>query len=112
MDEEMLIETPVVIYSVELSVKEHNRVDVLEAKRKEIENLKSYGVYEKVDDKGQVTVGARWVITEKQGHDGQKTKVKARLVVMGFQEVEKEQSDSSYSPERISSTIHIGSDIN
>ena len=82
------------IYSVELSVKEHGREDVKEAKMREIENLESYDVYERVEDKGQVCVGARWVVTEKQGHDGQKMKVKARLVARGFQEIDKEQSDS------------------
>ena len=34
------------------------------------------------------------VITEKEQHDGQKTKVKARLVAQGFQEALKPQSDS------------------
>ena len=82
------------IYSVELSVKEHGREDVKLAKKKEIENLESYGVYEKVENEGQTCIGARWVVTEKQGHDGQKTKVKARLVARGFQELDKEQSDS------------------
>ena len=39
-------------------------------------------------------IGARWVITEKEGHDGQKVKVKARLVARGFQEKSNVQSDS------------------
>ena len=80
---EPIIGTPQVTYSVELSVKEHNREDVKEAKQKEIENLKSYQVYEEVEDTGQVCVSARWVITEKEGHDGQKSKVKARLCRYG-----------------------------
>ena len=33
-------------------------------------------------------------ITKKEGNNGQKTKVKARLVARGFQELDKEQSDS------------------
>ena len=78
------------VYSVELSVKEHGREDVKIAKKKEIENLESYGVYEKVEDVGQTCVGARCVVSEKQGQDGQKTKVKARLVARGFQELDKE----------------------
>ena len=45
-------------------------------------------------DEGQTRVGSRWVITEKEQHDGQKTKVKARLVAQGFQETLKPQSDS------------------
>ena len=45
-------------------------------------------------DEGQSRVGSRWVITEKEQHDGQNTKVKARLVAGGFQETLKPQSDS------------------
>ena len=40
------------------------------------------------------TIGSRWVITEKEKHDGQKQKTKARLVFHGFQETLKPQSDS------------------
>ena len=45
-------------------------------------------------DGGQTRVGSRWVIIEKEQHDGQKTKVKAILVTQGFQETLKPQSDS------------------
>ena len=83
-----------VIYVVELPVKEHGRPEVIEAKEKEIENLKKYEVFEKVKDEGQQSIGTRWVITQKENHDGQKTQFKARLVARGFQEVEKVQSDS------------------
>ena len=83
-----------VIYVVELPVKEHGRPEVIEAKDKEIENLKKYEVFEKVKDEGQQSIGTRWVITQKENHDGQKTQFKARLVARGFQEVEKVQSDS------------------
>ena len=44
-------------------------------------------------DEGQTRVGSRWVITEKEQHDGQKTKVQARLVAQGFQETLKPQLD-------------------
>ena len=33
-----------------------------------------------VKDEGQTKVGSHWVITEKEQHDDQKTKVKAQLV--------------------------------
>ena len=62
---------------------------------KEIKNLEHYDVFEKVEDKvGLNKIGARWVITEKEKHDGQKVLVKACLVARGFQEQEKVQSDS------------------
>ena len=67
-------------YVIEIPVKEHGRADVLEAKAKELENLKKFGVLEEVDDDGQDTVGTRWVITKKEPQDGQKTKVKGHLV--------------------------------
>ena len=91
--EECFIEEEVV-YVVELPVKEHGRPEVVEAKEKEIENLKKYEVFEKVKDEEQQTIGTRWVITQKEAHDGQKTQFKARLVAQGFQETEKVQSDS------------------
>ena len=79
---------------VELPIKEHGRPEVIEAKEKEVENLKKYKVFEKVKDEGQQLIGTRWVITQKENHDGQKTQFKARLVARGLQEVEKVQSDS------------------
>ena len=36
----------------------------------------------------------RWVVTQKEKSDGQKTQVKGRLVAKGFQEEESPQSDS------------------
>ena len=77
---------------VELPIKE--RPEVIEAKEKEVENLKKYEVFEKVKDEGQQLIGTRWVITQKENHDGQKTQFKARLAARGLQEVEKVQSDS------------------
>ena len=54
-------------------------------KQTEIENLEKYGLYEEVEDQGQETVDSRWVITRKEKADGQKQKVKVRLVAKGFQ---------------------------
>ena len=82
------------IYTVEVPVREHKKPEVIEAKNKEIENLEKYGVFEEVEDEGQETVGSRWVINRKEKADGQKQKVKGRLVAKGFQEKESPQSDS------------------
>ena len=82
------------IYTVELPVSEHGRPEVKEAKMAEVSNLLDYDVFEEVEDKGQETIGSRWVITAKEKHDGQKQKTKARLVAPGFQETLKSQSDS------------------
>ena len=63
-------------YTIELPVSEHWRPEVKAAKRIEIKNLQDYETFEEVKDKGQETLGSRWVITEKEKHDGQKQKCK------------------------------------
>ena len=81
-------------YTVDLPVSEHGRPEVKEAKTAEVSNFLDYDVFEEVKDKGQETIGSRWVVTTKEKHDGQKQKTKARLVARGFQETMKPQSDS------------------
>ena len=81
-------------YMVEVPVRDHGKPEVIEAKEKEIHNLEIYETFEEVDDEGQETIGSRWIVTEKEKHDGQKQNYKARLVAKGFQEREQPQSDS------------------
>ena len=59
---------------MDLSVREHERADVVEAKNKEQEKLANYDVFEKVENVGESAVGSRQVLTGKEMHDGQKTK--------------------------------------
>ena len=47
-----------------------------------------------MENVGQECIGSRWVVTRKEEHDSQKMQIKARLVLRGFQEVVKPQSDS------------------
>merc|ERR1712240_648951 len=68
------------VYVVEVLVREHGKAEVIEDKEKGIENLKTYETFEDVDDEGQETIGSRWIVTEKEKHDGQKQNYKARLV--------------------------------
>ena len=82
------------IYSVEVPLKDHEKPEIVEAKNKEMENLRLYETFERVKDEGQERIGSRWVVTEKQQHDGQKQDYKARLVAKGFQELDQPQSDS------------------
>jgi len=82
------------IFTVEVPVREHGKPDIVEAKENEIQNLKTYETFEEIKDEGQETIGSRWIITEKQKHDGQKHAYKARLVAKGFQEIDQPQSDS------------------
>ena len=62
------------------------------AKCKELENWKSFDVYEEIQDEGQSTTNTHWVVTEKSS-DGKKI-VKARLVARGFEENLETRSDS------------------
>merc|ERR1712112_399306 len=82
------------IFTVEVPVKEHKKPEIIEAKNTETENLRTYETFEDVEDIGQTTIGSRWIVTEKQKHDGQKQDYKARLVAKGFQELDQPQSDS------------------
>ena len=84
----------ITVHVVEVPVKDHKKPEVVEAKGKEIQNLKDYDTFEEVEDEGQERVGSRWVITKKEKHDGQKTQYKARLVAKGFHEKVKPQADS------------------
>ena len=60
------------IYTVGLPVSEHGTPQVKEVKMIEVSNLMDYDVFEEVEDKGQETIGSRWVIRAKEKHDGQK----------------------------------------
>ena len=74
------------IYTVELPISEQGRPEVKEAKMAEVYNLLDYDAFEEVEEKGQETIGGRWVIRTKEMHGGQKHKTKARLVACGFQD--------------------------
>ena len=82
------------VYTVEIPEKEQNKPEVNEAKHREIENFVRFNVFEEVDDFGQERIGSRWVVTQKEKADGQKSQVKGRIVAKGYQEGEKPQSDS------------------
>ena len=77
------------IYTVELPVSEHGTPEVKEAKMVEVSNLLDYDVFEEVENKGQETIGSRWVVTAKEKHDAQKQKTNSRLFARGFQETMK-----------------------
>ena len=52
-----------------------------EAKLRELENWRDFNVYDEVQNTGQKTISTRWVVTSKENN-----KVKARLVVRGFED--------------------------
>ena len=84
----------VVVMTVEIPRKEHGKIEAIEAKNKEVDNLTRYGTFEEVPDEGKEKITSRWVVTKKLKQDGQKEDVKARLVARGFQETVDPQSDS------------------
>ena len=71
------------IYTVELPVSKHGTPEVKEAKMTEVNNLMDYDVFEEVKDEGQETIVSRWVVKEKQKHDGQKQETKASPWISG-----------------------------
>ena len=61
----------------------HKDEFVIDAKQRELDSWKKFEVYTEVEDKGQMTLSTRWIITEKT-YPGGNTDAKARLVVRGF----------------------------
>ena len=82
------------VLAAEIPKKYHKAPEVIETKTAEKENFIRLNAIEEVEDQGQPRISSRWVITEKQNHDGMEVKMKARLAVRGFQEAENPRSNS------------------
>ena len=74
------------VLTVELTLSEHTRPELIEVKINEVIDLQNYATFEEVEDIVQKTIGSRWVITQKELHDGQKTKFKWMLLARGILE--------------------------
>lgn len=63
----------VIVYIVEVPIRKHRKLEVVEAKEEEIDNFTMYNVFEEVpdEDDGQETIGSHWVIIKKEELDGQ-----------------------------------------
>ncbi len=97
------------IYAVMVPKERHNEPEIIDAKKQEIENWKKFNAFEIVEDIGQPTITTRWVINEKESHDGLKVRHKARLCLRGFMEQEKPRSDSpTISPDMTKTVVAIG----
>ena len=77
------------VFAVEIPKKYHNHEDIIAAKKVELVRWEQYDAYESLELKDQHIISTRWVITEKDNG-----KIKARLVVRGFEEMITPQSDS------------------
>ena len=82
------------VFATLVPVARHNEPEIIDAKETELENWRKYQAFEIVDDKGQDRITTRWVINQKECHDGLKTEFKARLCLRGFQETTVPRSDS------------------
>ena len=58
-----------------------------------------------VKDVGQHAIMTTWRLNEKEGHDGMKVQVKARLRLRGFQEEDKPRSDSPTVPKEMTKLV-------
>ena len=85
-----------------IPVKEHGREECIIAKNKELAAFDEFNVYEEVQDRGQEALSSRWVLTDKSTKE--EKKIKARLVVRGFEEKVKVQVDS---PTGSRETLHM-----
>ena len=74
----------------------------IDAKKKELQAFKKFGVYEEVEDRGQERLSSRWILTDKSTPT--EVKVKARLVCRGFEENIQVQADS---PTCSRETLHM-----
>ena len=70
----------------------------MEAKKVELEKLKSFGMYQEVDDEGQERISTTWALLNK-GNE-----VRARIVARGYEEDKELIKDS---PTEAKSTIRI-----
>ena len=80
------------VFHVDRIVEQDKSKEIELAKKTEVEKWVEENVFEEVQFKGQDLLTTTWVITSKV-HD-EKVITKARLVVRGYEEIEKNRSDS------------------
>ena len=73
-----------IVFVVEKDVEERRNKDITLAKNVEYERWLEENVFDEIDDIGQERLSTTWVITDKSKED--KIRIKARLVVRGFEE--------------------------
>jgi hypothetical protein len=75
------------VYVATLPRYRHSEPDSIKAKMKELEDFKTYDVYDVVEKpRDKAILGTQWVITEKDPVKNEKVKRKARMCIMGNQE--------------------------
>ena len=92
------------VFAVTIPVSHYQDPEVQAAMTEEMAKWEAFDAYEIVNDDGQDSIDTRWNILKKEGHDGLKTSIKARLCLRGFKELDKPRSDSP-TVDRISNKI-------
>ena len=93
------------VFAIEIKPKEYGRPDVQQAMRDELQKFDNFRAY-KIVDREEIPkedlhlvsddqiMDTRWVINKKEGHDGLKVDIKARLCLRGFKEQASPRKDS------------------
>jgi hypothetical protein len=92
------------VFAVTIPASQYKDPEVQAAMNEEMKKWEAFNAYELVNNDGQDSIDTRWNILKKEGHDGLKTSMKARLCLRGFKELEKPRSDSP-TVDRISNKI-------
>ena len=58
------------ILVTEVPRKYHNSPEVIQAKELEFNNFQKFEAFDEVEDVGQRRITSRWVVTQKEDHDG------------------------------------------
>ena len=95
---------PIDVFAATIPASQYKHPEVQGAMADELEKWVTFDAYEIVNDDGQERIDTRWNILRKEGHDGLKTNVKARLCLRGFKELDRPRSDCP-TVDRISNKI-------
>ena len=95
---------PKEVFAAVVPTSQYKNPEVEGAMQDELNKWVLFDAYEVVQDEGQEAIDTRWNVLKKEGHDGLKMDIKARLCLRGFKESEKPRSDSP-TVDRISNKI-------
>ena len=82
---------PIDVFAATIPASQYKHPEVQGAMADELEKWVTFDAYEIVNDDGQERIDTRWNILRKEGHDGLKTNVKARLCLVGLSRSRQDQ---------------------
>ena len=95
---------PKEVFAAVIPTSQYKNPEVEGAMQDELNKWVLFDAYEIVKDEGQEAIDTRWNVLKKEGHDGLKMDIKAKLCLRGFKETDKPRSDSP-TVDRISNKI-------